>query len=245
MTWHACFDTQGYRAGTPSSGPAQSSPAKEPRERPDVPQPSAYALRNARTTHPPPIRQLRSVSAVVSVPCVIYAAKSTEDLRGSLITQVEDCRRAINAEQDRDVVAEYADEAVSGFTRSRGPALTAALGQVEALGAEHGCAELWVQHSDRLARGDGRTARHVVEIALWAIKTGVAVRPVEDVDTFRDLLYAVVTGERNHEDSRRKGAATRAGLKRAIYRGEYAGQPLDGYKVAVTADERGQVRRRS
>lgn len=178
------------------------------------------------------------------MPCVIYAAKSTEDIRGSLATQVEDCRKAIQAESERIVVAEYADEAVSGFSRSRGPALAAALEQVGALAAEHGRAELWVQHSDRVARGDGRTARHVVEIALWAAKVGVMVRPVEDVDTFRDLLYAVVTGQRNHEDSKRKGSATAAGLKRAVYRGEYAGQPLDGYRVAVTVDERGHVKKR-
>jgi hypothetical protein len=44
-----------------------------------------------------------------------------------------------------------------------------------------------VQHSDRLARGDGRSARHLVEIALWALKVGVTLRCVEDLDTFRDL----------------------------------------------------------
>jgi hypothetical protein len=60
----------------------------------------------------------------------------------------------------------------------------------------------------RLPGGDGRSARHLVEIALWALKAGVGIRTVEAVDTFRDLLYAVVTGQRNHEDSRRKGAAS-------------------------------------
>jgi len=178
------------------------------------------------------------------VPCVIYSAKSTEDLRGSLLTQVDDCRRSITSEGAREVVAEYADEAVSGFSSSRGPGLSAALAQVQALAAEHGGAELWVQHSDRLARGDGRAARHLVEIALWALKVDVTVRTVEDIDTFRDLLYAVVTGQRNHEDSKRKGAASAAGLKRAVYRGEYAGQPLDGYRVIVTADEQGHVTKR-
>ncbi len=174
---------------------------------------------------------------------MIYSAKSTEDVRGSLVTQVNDCREAIIALGAREVVAEYADEAISGFSRSRGPALSAALDQVEALAAEHAGAELWVQHSDRLARGDGRRARHLVEIALWALKVDVKVRPVEDLETFRDLLYAVVTGQRNYEDSRRKGSATAAGLKRAVYRGEYAGQPLDGYRVIVTADERGHVKK--
>jgi DNA invertase Pin-like site-specific DNA recombinase len=175
------------------------------------------------------------------IPCVIYAAKSTEDLRGSLIAQAADCREAIAEEGERTVVAEYSDQAVSGFSRSRGAGLSQALDQVKALATEHDRAELWVQHSDRLARGDGRTARHLVEIALWALKSSVAVRTVEDVDTFRDLLYAVVTGQRNHEDSKRKGASSAAGVKRAVFRGEYVGQPLDGYRVIVTADEHGHV----
>jgi hypothetical protein len=72
--------------------------------------------------------------------CVIYAAKSSEDLRGSLSAQAADCRAAIAAEGAREVVAQYADEAVSGFSRSRGPGLSAALEQVRALAAEHGLA---------------------------------------------------------------------------------------------------------
>jgi hypothetical protein len=51
-----------------------------------------------------------------------------------------------------------------------------------------------VQHSDRIARGAGKTARHVVEVALWAGKADVTIRSLQDGDTFRDLLYAVVTG---------------------------------------------------
>jgi DNA invertase Pin-like site-specific DNA recombinase len=180
----------------------------------------------------------------MATPCVLYAAKSSEDVRGSLITQIEDCRRAVAEAGERQIVSEYADKAASGFSQSRGPGLTAALAESEGLASEHGTAELWVQHSDRLARGDGRAARHLVEIALWALKSDVFVRCVEDVETFRDLLNAVVTGQRNHEDSRRKGAASAAGLKRAVIRGEYVGQPLDGYRVAVTGDERGHVTKR-
>ena len=165
------------------------------------------------------------------VPCVLYAAKSNEDVHGSLATQADDCRRGVADAGNRRIVAEFSDEAVSAFKRSRGPGLTEALRETEALASEHGEAELWVQHSDRLARGDGRTARHLVEIALWALKANVAVRSIEDPDTFRDLLYAVVTGQRNHEDSRRKGAASAAGVRRALYRGEYAGKPLDGCRA--------------
>src|SRR5204863_4077486 len=116
--------------------------------------------------------------------------------------------------------------------------------QVHALAKEHRGAELWVQHSDRLARGDGRSARHLVEIALWALKAGVTVRTVEDVDTFRDLLYAVVTGQRNHEDSKRKGAASAAGRRRAVERGDYTGAKPDGYMRVVEVDASGAVQKR-
>jgi hypothetical protein len=94
------------------------------------------------------------------------------------------------------------------------------------------------------SRGDGRKARHLVEIALWAVKIDVAIKSVQDVDTFRDLLYAVVTDQRNHEDSKRKGAASAGELKPAVYRGEYGGQPLDGYRVLATVNKRGHVKKR-
>src|SRR5207245_819780 len=105
-------------------------------------------------------------------------------------------------------VDEYQDEACSAFTGNRGPGLLQAMQHSEELARDGGLVELWAQHSDRLARGDGRSARHVVEIALWALKRGVVVRTVQDPDTFRDLLYAVVTGQRNNEDSRRKGRSS-------------------------------------
>ena len=105
-------------------------------------------------------------------------------------------------------------------------------------------AELWVQHSDRLARGDGKLARHVVEIALWANKADVTIRSLQDPDTFRDLLYAVVTGQRNHLDSQRKGASVAAGLRRTVERGSYAGICLDGYRVRVQVDAENAVSKR-
>jgi hypothetical protein len=103
-------------------------------------------------------------------PCVIYAAKSTEDLRGSIPDQLRECREAIEREGGRLFVADYVDESFSAFRRSRGPGLVDAMRHAEDLAKEHGSAELWALHSDRLARGDGRTARHAVEIALWALK---------------------------------------------------------------------------
>jgi DNA invertase Pin-like site-specific DNA recombinase len=178
------------------------------------------------------------------VPCVVYAAKSTEDHRGSIPDQLRECEAALERISGRRIEAHYTDEAVSAFTRSRGPGLVDAMQHAEDLAQEHGAAELWAQHSDRLARGDGRSARHAVEIALWALKRDVKVHTVQDPDTFRDLLYAVVTGQRNHEDSRRKGAAMAAGRRRAAARGDFIGYKPDGYKLTVDIDNDGHIKKR-
>jgi site-specific DNA recombinase len=175
--------------------------------------------------------------------CVVYAAKSTEDVRGSIPDQVADCEAEIER-RGGQVVTSYTDEAVSAFTGSRGPGLTDAMEHAEDLAMQFGAAELWAQHSDRFARGDGRSARHTVEIALWALKGNVSVRTVQDPDTFRDLLYAVVTGQRNHEDSRRKGLAMAAGRRKAALKGEYVGYRPDGYRIAVDGDDLGRVEKR-
>ncbi len=178
------------------------------------------------------------------MPCVIYAAKSTEDRRGSIPAQLAECRQAIHADPAREVVAEYSDEAFSAYRRDRGPGLLDATQHTEDLAAEHELAELWVQHSDRLARGDGRNARHTVELALWALKHDIRIRSLQDPDTFRDLLYAVVTGQRNNEDSRRKALSSQAGRRRAIERGELVHHTPDGYRLHISLDENGEVHRR-
>jgi recombinase/HNH endonuclease/recombinase-like zinc beta ribbon protein/resolvase-like protein len=184
------------------------------------------------------------VDAAGAIPCVIYAAKSTEDKRGSIPEQLRECREAIEADPRRRFLAQYIDEAFSAYRRDRGPGLRDATEHAEDLAAQHGIAELWAQHSDRIARGDGRAARHTVEIALWALKHDVRVRTLQDPDTFRDLLYAVVTGQRNNEDSRRKAVSSQAGRKRAIARGEFVAHLPDGYRLHRELDEAGKVHKR-
>src|SRR4051812_41967884 len=98
---------------------------------------------------------------------ILYAAKSTADPRGSIPTQLADCRAA--AERDgREVVAEYQDEAASAFKGNRGAGLPAAKDPAIRSGAE-----LWVQPSDRLARGDGITADHLAEVWFALRRSGV------------------------------------------------------------------------
>lgn len=177
------------------------------------------------------------MSSSGQVAAVVYAAKSTADVRGSIPTQLADCR-ALAKQYGMTVVGDYSDEAASAFKGNRGDGLA----QAREHAARERCA-LIVQHSDRLARGDGGQAQHLVQIVLWAREHGVRLVSVQDPQTFdgMGLVYAALMGDRNYEDSARKSKATRAGKQRQIERGEHLGGPLaTGYAYddakAVTFD---------
>jgi site-specific DNA recombinase len=165
------------------------------------------------------------------LPTIIYAAKSSADPRGSIPTQLSDCHAAIEAE-GRTFVSEHRDERKSAYKGNRGPGLAAALEAATEAAELHDEAELWVQHSDRLARGSGRRdeARHLGALYFECLAAGVQLRSVQDDDNLRDAIRAVLVGERNHEDSARKSAATIDGLRRAAQRGDWLGGRVpDGY----------------
>jgi Resolvase, N terminal domain len=68
---------------------------------------------------------MRSVGCVIGdgrIACVIYAAKSTDDRRGSIPGQLLECREAAESAGGRMIVGEYSDEAFSAFVGSRGGA---------------------------------------------------------------------------------------------------------------------------
>lgn len=169
-----------------------------------------------------------------SIPAVIYAAKSTADPRGSIGTQTTDCE-AMAAKEGWIVADVYSDKAVSAYHGNRGDGLVQAREHAARLASEHGETMLLVQHTDRLARGDGVAAQHLVEVLLWARNAGVRLRSVQDDSTGENLLMAAMMGERNHEDSKRKAAATAAGKRRAAERGEWCGSVPDGYEIERTA----------
>lgn len=162
---------------------------------------------------------------------VLYAAKSTEDKHGSIPGQLQDGRTLAEREA-WEVVGEYQDESVSAYSGNRGEGLADAKAHAERLAREHGSCALIVQHSDRLARGDGIVADHLVEHVLWGRRVGVRWASVQDPQTFdgMGLVYAALMGDRNHEDSKRKSQATRDGKRRRFERGEQVGGPVpDGY----------------
>jgi DNA invertase Pin-like site-specific DNA recombinase len=148
---------------------------------------------------------------------VLYAAKSTVDKKGSNATQLAD-GRAFADREGLQVVAEYVDEDASAYHGNRGPGLAAALDRAERLAGS-----LLVQHSDRLARGDGVHARHLVQLVFEAKSRGIRLRSVEDDSSLENVLMAAAMGERNSEDSRRKSAAIKAGLARRRASGRRTG----------------------
>ncbi len=150
-------------------------------------------------------------------PAIIYAAKSSPDERGSIPDQLKKCREMAEAE-DYEFAAEYSEENVSAYHGDRGPELAAALEHAARIGAA-----LIVWHSDRLARGDGENNRHLVEILLEAMHKGFTLRSVEDDRTFESVSSAAQMGDRNHEDSRRKGGAVKEGLARRRSKGKRTG----------------------
>ena len=164
---------------------------------------------------------------------VLYAAKSSPDEKGSIDGQLEEAREWAE-EHGHRIIGEYHEEDVTAYMGDRGPELAKALEHAESTGAT-----LVAQHSDRLARGDGKQARHLVEIALWAMKADAEVHCVQDPTTFENLVMAAVMGERNMQDSRRKSHAVRAGRARRRKRGQFTGRAPNGYRYRRNAkDER-------
>jgi site-specific DNA recombinase len=109
------------------------------------------------------------------------------------------------------------------------PGLAAALEHCERLSAEHGRSALVVQHSDRLARGNAKDARHLIEVVLWAIKHDVELHSDQDPEMLAggemQLLMGAIGGMRNHQDSKRKSLAVKGGMKRRAERGRHNGGP--------------------
>lgn len=167
---------------------------------------------------------------------VIYAAKSTADERGSIDTQLANCR-ALAAELGLEVDSEHQDANASAYHGDRGPGLKAAMAACERIAP---CV-LIVQHSSRLARGDAIEAQHLAEIALWALKHGVEIESVEQRGAFRHdpLLMAAIHGKQDHEYSKRLAASVRNGMRRSFERGQWHGRPPDGYKIVHDTNDDG------
>ncbi len=156
-----------------------------------------------------------------------------ENEKGSIPTQLKDCRELAHR-RGYVVAGEYEDEAASAFHGDRGPGLARAMAHCEGLSNP----VLIVQHSDRLARGDAKQARHLVEVVLWALKNDVELLSVQDQEMFPEgdyrLLMGAIGGMRNHQDSKRKALSVRDGLQRRKEDGKPIGAVPLGHRVEKT-----------
>jgi DNA invertase Pin-like site-specific DNA recombinase len=167
----------------------------------------------------------------MSVLCVIYAAKSTEDKHGSIPTQFEDCR-AMAEHEDWKVMDEFSDEAFSAYHGNRGPGLARAKQRAIELAGEHGRCVLVAQDADRFARGAGDApgaADHLTEVYFALRRQGVELWTVRSRQL--DLLRAAMEGERAHDETARKAQAVKAGIKRQRATGKAWGEPPLGYLI--------------
>jgi site-specific DNA recombinase len=167
------------------------------------------------------------------VKAIIYAAKSTEDRHKSIPTQLEDCRELAETE-GWEVAGEFSDEGFSAYSGNRGPNLERAKQAAAEAAAKSGepCA-LVAQHSDRFARGAGDApgaADSLTEIWHAMRRQNVHLRSVQNDYDMSDPVLLAVASKRDHEDSKRKSAATRAGMKRRAARGLYTGRRPYGYR---------------
>jgi DNA invertase Pin-like site-specific DNA recombinase len=174
---------------------------------------------------------------------IAYAAKSTADSRGSIGTQIADCRKFVEERDGWTVVAEYEDEAKSAYSGNRGKGLEQAMTECERLSAEHGSCTLIVQRSDRLARGDGKHARSLVQVVAWAIEHDVELVSIQDPEIFprgelRELM-AAVGKMKGHGESKVKGESVSKGMEREKAKGRFMGGRVPyGYRGVGKREDR-------
>jgi DNA invertase Pin-like site-specific DNA recombinase len=178
------------------------------------------------------------------IPCIIYAARSAPDEKDrSTGSQTDEVRARIDTLGGREVINEFAESGVSGYSGERGPELDAAMDAAKEVAASRSVeAELLVFHSSRLARGSGRAGRRsLIKIYADLLYQDVQIRSVGDDEFMRNPMLVGVASEQNFKYSQDHGAHVARGKRSAFERGEWPGGPVpDGYIADRNIDERGR-----
>jgi DNA invertase Pin-like site-specific DNA recombinase len=170
----------------------------------------------------------------MTIPAVVYGAKSSKDPNDSVPDQQRQAVAQIEREGGRCLYAEpFGEASASGWSGDRGPQLTAALAAAVAAADEHGSAELWVFHSSRLGRGSGRKAeaRSVMEVFVYCRRHGVTLRSVSDDLYVTDEAAVGMASKMANKYGDDLSTYTTAGLKRRKDAGKPVGALPEGYRV--------------
>lgn len=186
----------------------------------------------------------------MATPCVLYAAKSTQDKKKSIPKQLKDGRRKA-AEEGWEVIGEFKDEGFSAYSGNRGPGLRDATELAERVAAEYATTCMLVaQHSDRFARGAGDrpgAADSVIEVWLRMRRVDVHLRTFQNDSMMGKPVLVAVASEQAYEESKRKSDAVKDGLERRTEKGLVSGggrrtfgyrwaQDRSGHLVVVPAE---------
>src|SRR5207237_300139 len=146
-------------------------------------------------------------------PVVIYAALSDKDIDETVPEQLDECRVFVTERTHRNedgeienwfIAAEFHESGESAYSGNRGPELQKALTDSADLAAEYGRTILLTPTSTRLARGDGRKARHLNQLYWETDDLGVEIWTVRKRRRLT-LEDSVLEGERAHDESEDKG----------------------------------------
>lgn len=164
----------------------------------------------------------------ITTPCVLYAAKSTQDRHDSIPTQLDDARAMADA-NGWTVVDEFSDEGFSAYSGNRGPGLESAKARAARAAAEFGTTAMLVaQAHDRFARGAGDrpdAPQSLGEIWHEMRRLDVELRTAEDDEELRDEASVAAIGRRAHIDSKRKSKSVKKGMARRRAKGMHNGGP--------------------
>lgn len=179
---------------------------------------------------------------MTTIPAVIYAAESDQADKESVQDQQRIVRATIEHEGGREIVGTFGEANQSGYRKERGPELERAMSAARAAAAEHGEAELWVFHSSRLARGDGRKGRRGLgKIVFDLLYDDVIVRSVTDPEMVSPML-AGIAGKSNHEYSAAFSAHTSRGISKRQREGQPFGTIPVGYRAVQVTNPDGTAK---
>jgi DNA invertase Pin-like site-specific DNA recombinase len=174
------------------------------------------------------------------IPVAVYGCKSSPDEKEAVADQHRIIRAAIEKEGGREIVGTFGEENQSGYRKERGPQLEQAMSAAVSAAEQHGEAELWVWHSSRLARGDGRKGRRSINlIVAQLLYANVTVRSATDPEMVTPMLAGIASTVSNKYSEDLSGWIKR-GVARRQAKGLALGAVPFGHVIQrhIDADQR-------